>query len=488
MTGYTEEKLRIHYDDGDVEWITPSKEKIDFNENAKKVNPPIKEEQAPVKAPKNPSTGSSRKATQARKKKAPCKENPEPKPGPVTHTKPKSVKRDPPKNQKKTPLTVSRIRVMEDEQEEYQDMGQSDVTADEEDSIQEEEKHIMDSEISEEESTEKSEDEMWLPEQRQANVRKRPAKKPAQGRKTVSYTKIATPQARKRSPVKPKTASKSRKDSTSARRKRKAYSEPSTESEIGESGSEEMFLSKESSPDLELQDIPIIQEPVKPKRRKLASKASARMDSIDDYDSLEEEQENPLLFGDGNEFQKGTQPFDTEPSLFTTSTGEETEINALHQMIQQILTSRRDKKARRKKKVVESFKMQLEEDSKRLKSFVASAVQDSMDFCSDVHTDIAKEFETINAKMQKSIEKFSNEIQALSKHYSKFVHNIEKKQKDVDCYTEKKLKHSRDCVMKVKSKAEALMLTTKQKIEKLNKKKDSIPQISSLLNTLMMEE
>ena len=138
--------------------------------------------------------------------------------------------------------------------------------------------------------------------------------------------------------------------------------------------------------------------------------------------------------------------------------------------------------------MVETFQTKLQEDSTKLKGYIEGAIQDSLEFCSDVHSDITKEFEIINSKMKKCVSTFTNEIQALSKGYSKFLASIAQRERLVDSFTNEKMAHSLDLLKKAKSRAELLMSKTKQKIEELNKKKDSIPQISSLLNTLLMEE
>jgi len=177
-----------------------------------------------------------------------------------------------------------------------------------------------------------------------------------------------------------------------------------------------------------------------------------------------------------------------EPSVLTKSSGEESQMHALHKMIEQILSSRKEKKARRKRKVVDSFESKLQVDAQRLKGYFGKATEEALEFCSDVHSDVTKEFDAINANMKRCINKFTSELEGISRGYYKFLASIKERERLVDSFAEDKISHARDLVKKAKTRAEILRAKTKEKLDELNQKKDSIPQISSLLNTLLMEE
>ena len=180
---------------------------------------------------------------------------------------------------------------------------------------------------------------------------------------------------------------------------------------------------------------------------------------------------------------------DLEASLLTSSTGGEADVVALGELVQRIMAARREKKSKKRKKMVESFQDKLDQDYKTLQGHVDKAVKDSTAFSSEVLADLEKEFGALDSRMKKCVSVFSKEIQALSKRYTKFTATIGEKQKEVDSFVRHRMETSRDLVVKAKSRADNLRAHIVRKIQALDTKKDSsIPEISNLLTALMSEE
>ena len=178
---------------------------------------------------------------------------------------------------------------------------------------------------------------------------------------------------------------------------------------------------------------------------------------------------------------------DLDSSLLTGSTGSESDMRALSDLIQTIMTARKEKRGRKKQKMEEAFAAKVQGDSKKLEGFIDGAIEESHQFCQDVYAGITKEFDDIDAKVKRCVVEFNEEMQSLSRGYRKFLDSIGQRERDVESFAQMKIKHAKDLTVKARSRAEELMKRTRAKMEELDKKKDSSQQISQLLSALMAE-
>ena len=178
---------------------------------------------------------------------------------------------------------------------------------------------------------------------------------------------------------------------------------------------------------------------------------------------------------------------DLDSSLLTGSTGSESDMRALSDLIQTIMTARKEKRGRKKQKMEEAFAAKVQGDSKKLEGFIDGAIEESHQFCQDVYAGITKEFDDIDAKVKRCVVEFNEEMQSLSRGYRKFLDSIGQREREVESFAQMKIKHAKDLTVKARSRAEELMKRTRAKMEELDKKKDSSQQISQLLSALMAE-
>ena len=510
-----EGKVNIQYEDGEEEWISPSEEKIDFcpgepftgsdrsphSSLAKEQEEELSmESQGWKESRKELQEDAERKVKEARRKTSestdrlrkneskPVKKKPVGKivkpqrKKPVSPKKPKSTKIESShvKKEKVLPRTLQSSKMKSKNSK----VKSSPVETSNSES---ESKQVVTMEAERSKSTSEEEssyysDDMYVPEEDEV----KPEKKKTQKNAYTQRRTVAPTSGKGKAKISNRGRMVAKKPNTKQKRSPARAVHVKTEPQVQINHLEESLTpesddiqteSFQKSTESEMDYMAIANEPPKSRKRKYAPEPDPL-----GFILKEPNQERISSLFSGNP------SFDLEPSVLTTSTAEENDMNALHQMIEGLLSNRREKKARRKRKVVETFQTKLQEDSTKLKGYIEGAIQDSLEFCSDVHSDITKEFEIINSKMKKCVSTFTNEIQALSKGYSKFLASIAQRERLVDSFTNEKMAHSLDLLKKAKSRAELLMSKTKQKIEELNKKKDSIPQISSLLNTLLMEE
>ncbi|QDZ19029.1 Tudor domain-containing protein [Chloropicon primus] len=511
-------RVHVEYDDGDKEWIDPSKCKIAFDHEEQAKEDPTPRQNGQVG--KGKKQASSRKRTPPAKPKASVPEKPKAKPKPLASLKREQERRSsPPTETIRRKRPVKRRIDLLAEIPEHPEHSESETERVNDERVNDASETQDGS--SDDEPNERFSDEAWVPEEVQKKRPKMTASKKANpgNKSTTSKAKASIQRQRisRKGSTAPKKRCSPRSPSPGLRFKtgKQAESDIAADmSTLDEPGSSlrHYRISGRKKKDSWTGHTIKRRPPPQPLRSEQSvslfslspeEKESERSESYKEDTSSAEAMDpeiipsarkprtwEPVPAGrpkDRRQTSSSKLFGDLESSLVTGgSTGTEAENMAvLGNLIQSIMASRKKKKGRKRKKMEDLFVSKLHGDSKKLEGYVSTAIEESNQFCSDVYSGITKEFDKIDSKMKSCVAAFNKEMQALSRTYSKFLESINTKEREVDSFVQKKVKSARDLTVRARSKAEELMQRTKQKTAELENNKESSHQISQLLNALM---
>jgi len=170
--------------------------------------------------------------------------------------------------------------------------------------------------------------------------------------------------------------------------------------------------------------------------------------------------------------------------LSTSSQGTEAQFSALQQIVEQVLSSRKKKHARREKAILDSVKATLKKDCSAIQSTLQVNLEESLNVCSNANEAMKKELNAIRSKWEASTKRYQSEIKSHMKAYKKYKTSVGERQKEVKALIGRKIQTSKDLLDNLKSQAESVLETATVKIQELTERKNAMPQISKILNLL----